>query len=433
MAFKVIIGRSRQEQLRLKEKGLINLGKQYVQMGQVSSLANRVYLDIATTHVVLVTGKRGSGKSFTISVMAEEISRLEEQIKQRIAVVMFDTLGVFWTMKYPNYRQQDLLDKWKMKPEATKVDIFVPTGHYQNFIDRGMLVDKKFSIRVSDLKGPDWCSIFNLDLLSSQGILIQNTIRKVSSKLRLYSLKDIIDEINESKAEEKVKQSVLNLFLAASTWGLFRKKGTKLKSLIAPGRISILDLSPYTYIAGGFSIKALVIALISRKLLTKRIEVRRFEELRDIKAAYLTEKKEEIPLVWLFIDELQDFLPKDKVTIATDPLIQILREGRQPGISLVGATQQPGELQKDMLTQSDVVIAHRLTAEPDIKALGTIMQTYLLTNIETSMRNLPKYKGAALILDDNSERIYTVKVKPKRSWHGGEAPSAVKITHEIKI
>lgn len=86
-----------------------------------------------------------------------------------------------------------------------------------------------------------------------------------------------------------------------------------------------------------------------------------------------------------------------------------------------------------MLTQSDVVIAHRLTAEPDIKALGTIMQTYLLTNIETSMRNLPKYKGAALILDDNSERIYTTKIKPKRSWHGGEAPSAVKITHEIKI
>jgi len=433
MSFRTIIGRTRDERLRYKRKGLIRIGKQYVQMGQVSSLTNNVYLDVATTHVVLVTGKRGSGKSFTLSLVAEEISRLDEAIKQRLSVVMFDTLGVFWTMKYPNYRQQDLLDKWKIKPEATKVEIFIPTGHFQNFLDKGMLVDKKFSLRVSDLKAVDWCTIFNLDFLSPEGILIQNTLRDVSKKFRLYGLKDIIEELNSKKADEKIKQPVLNLFIIALTWGLFRKKGTKLKSIVHPGRISVIDLSPYTSISGGFSIKALVVALICRRLLSKRMEVRRFEELQDIQSSFLTNKKQELPLVWLLIDEIQEFIPKNGKTIATDPLIQILREGRQPGISLIGATQQPGEIHSDMLTQADVVISHRLTAESDIKALSSIMQSYLLSNIDTSMRNLPKYKGAALILDDNSERIYTVKIKPKRSWHGGEAPTAVKIEKEIKF
>jgi len=34
-------------------------------------------------------------------------------------------------------------------------------------------------------------------------------------------------------------------------------------------------------------------------------------------------------------------------------------------------------------------------------------------------------------LDDNSERIYPMRVRPKFTWHGGESPSAVKA--EIKI
>ena len=45
----------------------------------------------------------------------------------------------------------------------------------------------------------------------------------------------------------------------------------------------------------------------------------------------------------------------------------------------------------------------------------------------TSFLNiLPSDPGAAIILDDNSERIYPIGVRPKLSWHGGEAPTAIK-------
>ena len=67
------------------------------------------------------------------------------------------------------------------------------------------------------------------------------------------------------------------------------------------------------------------------------------------------------PLVWLAIDEAHELLPREGKTAATDALITILREGRQPGISLILASQQPGKIHTDVMTQADTVIAHRLT------------------------------------------------------------------------
>ena len=97
------------------------------------------------------------------------------------------------------------------------------------------------------------------------------------------------------------------------------------------------------------------------------------------------------------------------------------------------ATQQPGVLKRDVLTQSDIVIAHRITAKVDIDALNSIMQSYLLSDIQTYMNNLPRLSGAAIILDDNSERIFPVGIRPKLSWHGGEAPSALKYQRKEDI
>jgi len=38
---------------------------------------------------------------------------------------------------------------------------------------------------------------------------------------------------------------------------------------------------------------------------------------------------------------------------------------------------------------------------------------------------LPDSKGSAILLDDNSERLYPIRVRPRFTWHGGEAPRAV--------
>ena len=164
------------------------------------------------------------------------------------------------------------------------------------------------------------------------------------------------------------------------------------------------------------------------------MDARKKEETEAVSKGldYLSfEGKRESPLVWIMIDEAHEFLPLNSKTPATDALIQLLREGRQPGISLVLATQQPGQIHRDVMTQSDIVIAHRVTAQPDVEALNMIMQSYLLENIQTAMDNLPDLKGSAILLDDNSERIYPFRVKPRFTWHGGEAPTAVRVERRL--
>jgi hypothetical protein len=98
---------------------------------------------------------------------------------------------------------------------------------------------------------------------------------------------------------------------------------------------------------------------------------------------------------------------------------------------MVMATQQPAKLHADVFTQSDIIISHRVTSKPDIEALNAMMQSYSLEGIKQQFDDLPSTKGSAILLDDNSERIYPIRVRPKFTWHGGESPSAIQ--SDLKI
>jgi hypothetical protein len=119
-------------------------------------------------------------------------------------------------------------------------------------------------------------------------------------------------------------------------------------------------------------------------------------------------------------------LPREGKTSATDALITIRREGRQPGISLILATQQPGKIHTDVMTQSDTIISHRITAKLDTDALGLLMQSYMREGLDRYLDELPRVNGAAIILDDNNEKMYPIRIRPRFTWHGGGSPMAIK-------
>ena len=222
-------------------------------------------------------------------------------------------------------------------------------------------------------------------------------------------------------------KAVKERFQAAIRWGLFEKEGTKIEDLLMPGYINILDISLYAHSFGEFSLRALVIGLLSQKILEIRTTQRRLEELNEINSTEITEeeKKKTIPIVWMFIDEVHEFLPANGKTAASDSLSRVIKEGRQPGIGLVIATQQPGKLDTDIITQSDIIISQHVTAKLDIDALNTVMQTYMASDIRKYLMDLPRLPGACIILDDNSERIYPVQIRPRFTWHGGETPKSI--------
>ena len=71
--YDILIGRSEAEKERYGTQGAVFIGKHYIKMGQTVSLSNRVYLDVSKSHVVFIVGKRGSGKSYSMGVIAEGI------------------------------------------------------------------------------------------------------------------------------------------------------------------------------------------------------------------------------------------------------------------------------------------------------------------------------------------------------------------------
>jgi hypothetical protein len=431
MAYDIIIGRDSSDKAKFSDRGIIFLGKGYVKMGQYTSLSNKIWMDVARSHVVMICGKRGSGKSYSVGVIAEEISNLPGEASKNIASLIFDTMGIFWTMKFENEKDKALLDEWGLKTKHCPVKVFVPFGKVKEYKQRNIPIDKTFALKVSELNAEDWITVFNLGITTLEGVLIERIITSLQEQGSDYSIEDIENAIEkDKKSDPKIKEIVSALFSAANTWGIFSKtgEGTQISDLVNAGVTTILDTSVYSSI-GAFNVRALVISLISRKIFISRMDSRKKEEIQAIEKgqdylSYKTQKEE--PLVWIFIDEIHEFLPKVGKTPASDALIQLLREGRQPGISLVMATQQPGQIHMDAMTQSDIVIAHRVTARPDIEALNEIMQTYLLENIKQQMDDLPSLKGSAILLDDNSERIYPIRVRPRYTWHGGEAPTTIK-------
>jgi uncharacterized protein len=450
--YDVIIGRSDADKEKLGDKGTVFIGKHYVKMGRSLSLSNKVFIDVTRAHVFFVVGKRGSGKSYTMGVITEGISDLPEEIKSNISVIILDTMGIYWTMKYPNQKNKEILNQWGLKGKALDVKIFTPTGYYDEFKKKGIPTDFPFSVKPSELDPSDWCMTFGVGTNDPIGVLIEKVVYELKDIMeesgKEFSIEDILLKIAADKdADSNTKNAARNLFTNIENWGIFEEdkskkpkslkssqsnsyKATPLSELAKGGQVTILDLSCYATMPNSWNIKNMVVGLISEKLFIQRMVARKNEEYQQIhKATNIfgdeSVEKFDYPMVWLIIDEAHEFLPNTGKTLATDPLITILREGRQPGISLILASQQPGKIHTDVMTQADVVIAHRITAKIDTEALGALMQSYMREGLVEQLDNLPREKGAAIIFDDNNERMYPIKLRPRFTWHGGEDPSAI--------
>jgi uncharacterized protein len=348
------------------------------------------------------------------------------------AVLIFDTMGVYWTLKYKNTKEIEQLRAWKLEPRVFDVRIFTPFGYFEDFKSKGIPTDYPFALSPMELGVADWCMTFKVSVNSSLGVGISRVLSKLKESGRVFDIGDIIAEANADKhIDDKTKAALENRFLQAKNWGLFSLDATPISELVSREKMTVLDISCYATSGSDENLRALVIGMVSQRLFNERMAARREEEFKDVEdaASMFSSGNEfaqlEFPMVWLVVDEAHEFLPNDEVTAATKPLITVLREGRQPGISLLLASQQPGKIAVDVMTQADIVIAHRITSQVDIKALGMLMQSYMRKALAGFIDELPRESGAALVFDDTNERMYQVRIRPRLSWHGGESPTAL--------
>jgi hypothetical protein len=418
-----VLGRKEKLLRKYGAEGTGFFGKVIMSSGENPVLGRKVYIDLAEPHVMLICGKRGYGKSYSMAVLLEEIARLPPHIRNRMSVIVIDTVGIFWSLTIPDKDNAELLAEWGLKPEPTDVRIFVPKSKLEFYKKQGIKVTGAFTLKASELGGVEWMALFKLTWRDPEGVLITRIINQLKKRIgTYYGIDEIIKAIRQdTEADETVKQSLINRLEAAKDWELIEKEGTKITELTRPGTINIIDVSPYRQAIGMEGTRDIIVAILGKRLFEERMLYRKEEEAKLIRG----EKKESaMPLVWMFIDEAHMFMPKDEDSIALQVLLEWVRVGRQPGLSLVLATQRTNKLHPDAISQCDLFISHRMTAREDIEAVETLRPTYIYRDFNKYYDEMPKASGYAIILDDNTERLWMVKIRPRLSWDAGVTASA---------
>lgn len=292
-----------------------------------------VGIDLSGPHAVAVVGKRGSGKSHTLGVLAEELAEI-----QGIAPVVADPMGAFGSLAPP-------------------VDPRVPT---------------------SALDPRAWCELLGLEPTSAAGSLVWRAAETADT---LDGMCAFVDDADASRAARRGATNHLRL---AESWGVFGSGGFEFDGSVTVLDLAGLDRAP---------MNAVVRAVAAR--------------CYDARVAGELER-----LPWLLVDEAHAFFDG----LAAPALHRLLTRGRGPGASLVVATQRPDALPAVALSQSDLLVAHRLTAGRDRAALERARPALF------GDARPPRAPGEAVVYDDATGRAHALTVRERRTAHGGAGP-----------
>lgn len=412
----VIVGRTREDLERFGEKCVGYIGKHIVGKGEEAHLTTKVFIDLLRPHVILICGKRGTGKSYAAGVIAEEIASLPEEFRKNLAVVIIDTMGIFWSLKLPNEQQKNLLKEWDLEPKGFKnVKVFAPFKQVEEFKKAGIPIDGGISIAPYEFSAEEWSLAFNLERTEPLSIALEKNLNELAEQKEEFTIEELIVKIRDDEETNKeVRNALENMLSVANQWGVFGTEGTNIDDIILPGTITIVDVS-HLRATEAWSVRNLIVAILARKIYQRRLIARKEEELAKLEGR---EVEKSFPMVWLIIDEAHNFCGTEK-SVSLNPLLTIAKQGREPGVSLVVITQMPNKIHQDILSQCDLVISHRLTSRADIEALHAVMQTYMQEELWKYINLIPRWVGAAIILDDNLEKIFLVQIRPRFSWHAG--------------
>lgn len=436
-----VVGRSTSLYKKIGLRGTMDIGKIAERPAHgIGHIGRKLLLDCTQPHVIFISGHRGSGKSYTMGVIAEELAKAE----MGIGVIIIDPLGVYWSMKYANWENKEvqILKKWNLEPRsfADKVRVFVPLGKFN--LTPKETKDEPFSIKPAELSVDDWTYVFKIDRFSPRGILIEKALKlvregyeaeledsvlKVRGKGDNYSIQDIIRCINTSSFiidkdkgfTRSTRRAMVSRFEIAKEWGIFAIEGTPLIQMSRPDQVSIIDVSVLDE-----GLHALISGILARKILNSRLHMARQTEAAKISIEETepgTEKAETIPITWLLIDEAHLLVPQRGSTSATEPLIQYAKLGRKPGCALVLCTQQPSATNTQILSQMDVSITHFLTYTSDIDAFAQRAPGDVPKKVRDAafFRALPV--GVGVVADESitTNRVFVARIRPRISQHAG--------------
>jgi len=312
-----------------------------------------VGVDADRPHAGVVFGKRGTGKSYTLGVLAEGLAD-----EAGVSPVLVDPLGVFGGLRAAGGRVAEP------------------------------------AIRPTSIPAAAWPDLLGLDPTSGPGGVVWRGGADATEHGERVSVADLRGRAVEADAPADARRAAENHLRLAASWEVFDADAPPVAALADDGSPTVVDLAGVPDAAA-----AAVVRAVARGLYDARIDG----------------TLDRLP--WLLVDEAHAFFGG----VADPALRTLMTRGRAPGVSLVCATQRPGALPSVAVSQSDLLVCHRLTAERDVARLAEAEATYLAGDLA---ERLPTGTGEALVVDDATETAHTVRVRERRTPHGGESPRA---------
>jgi len=419
-----------------------------------------VWLTTSKEQVVCVVGKRGSGKSFTLGVIAEGLSlsgnaaHVARKESTR-ATLLFDPLDVYWTTRYPvapsdNPEAQhhyELAESANLSGLGFSVEAWVPGKGNSRQTDPSWFHVLQLPVAAVGLE--EWELLLGVSVLTdpmgqalADGIRLAGATGHSHSGVRTppvaaFDLSTLVaavqsDELTAAYHPETLR-ALRQRIVSLEGTGLFSASGTDVHSLLSSGQLTIVLLGrlPQAY-------RAAVVALVTRMLVDARSRAA-FAEKRLALDPTLTGSDRSmledavshgVPKTIVALDEAQTFLAPGQANVARDVFVRLVKEGRNMGLSAVLATQQPSAIDQRVLSQVETFVAHQLVTEPDIQAVRANLKASLPDTIEYGsqeldvaglLRMLPPGQCfvSAADMNTNVRRSFVMSVRPRATVHGG--------------
>lgn len=408
------------------------IGKVIEHSGGSNLLDFGVWCDIGFPHVMGVFGTRGTGKSFDLGVFIESVSGLPGTYYGNLpasATVLFDIQDQFWTLGFvpsPDLVEDQAhiraLRTWGLEPTPVpNVQLWVPPG-----MSTSLPAPRVLRLSPAQLSVDDWLGLLELDRYSPMGQAMLTLLRTSSSP----------SEGPHSLAERCQPSGILSGFQSGTVDGLrwrlqaigetdlVGEPGVDVGELLIPGQTSVLLLRRLPE-----SLRALTVGVLLRlfnhTMSTTQHERKIARRLGgNIGTSVLPER------LWVVLDEAHTVVPREGRTAATPAVIDYVKRGRDAGLSLIFATQQPAAVDNRLMSQVDLTLTHALSFESDLQAAEARMPTrssivyeragFALPSLGDVIRSLNP--GEALLADANSGRIVAVRIRPRVTAHGGNTP-----------
>jgi hypothetical protein len=427
----VVLGRSDSFHNKYRSNGLGMIGSVTETSDDVltSLMGMPVKLDLMGPHVMFVAGKRGSGKSYTLGIIAEELALAMERREIEVAAVVVDTVDVFRQMVDTNDDQTDVLKKWGYKARGFPVNVYIPRRTYVGLPDEVKKKARLFPLSIGprELSVSDWGYVLEKggSLSTAMENLIGETLESVRrgytldtgehvSLKRDFSIKDMIHCIESNPTivefyKPASRTALVQRLRRADRLGVFHPGGTSAQDLAVAGQITVIDVAPLG--SDAESVLAILTNMLCRQVLTYRM-------------AWTdegTSAREELPPTWLIIDEAHTLVPRSGITPAKEAIVGYAKLGRRFGCSLVLCTQQPSAVADEAISQADIIISHSLSHDNDIRALQQRAPAVMPEQFRDKVFISSLPRGVALVFDQATEnkRGFIMQVRPRISQHGG--------------